>query len=76
MNPVVNSDVTPFDPILFKKFTHFSKLHTRQVAANSFFNRPARRSISLHKRQVDLCDILVEAFDFGHKHSDVERLIL
>jgi hypothetical protein len=46
------------------------------VIANSLFNRPAWRSISLHKRQVDPRDTFVEAFDFGYKHSNVERLIV
>ena len=41
-----------------------------------YFNRPARCPIPLHKRQVDPRDTFAEAFDFGHRHSEVERLIL
>jgi len=46
------------------------------MTADPYFNRPARRSISLHKRQVDPRDTFAEALGFGHRHSEVERLIL
>jgi hypothetical protein len=45
------------------------------MTANFLFNRPAWSPISLHKRQVDPRDTFAEAFDFGHKHSEVEHLI-
>ncbi len=41
-----------------------------------YFNRLSRCPILLHKRQSDPRDTLAEAFDFGLRHSEVERLIL
>jgi hypothetical protein len=46
------------------------------MTADPYFNRPSRRSISLHKRQVDPRGTFAEALGFGHRHSEVERLIL
>ena len=39
-------------------------------------NRPLGSPLALHKRQVDPLDTLTEAFDFGHRYSEVKRLIL
>jgi hypothetical protein len=40
------------------------------------FNRPAVSPIALHKRQVDPVESVAEAFEFGHEHFELERLIL
>ena len=39
-------------------------------------NRSLGSPLALHKRQVDPLDTLIEAFDFGHRHSEVKRFIL
>jgi len=46
------------------------------VTADPYFNHLSWSSISLHKRQVDPRNTFAESFDFGHKHSEVERPIL
>ena len=46
------------------------------MTADPYFNRPERSSISLHKRQVNPCDTIVEAVEFCHRHSELVRLIL
>jgi len=46
------------------------------MTADPYFNRPSWSSISLHKRQVNSRNTFAEAFDFGHRHSEVECLIL
>lgn len=71
MNPVVNGDLAPIDPKPSEILTYLTQRHAGQVTADPYFNRPARRLISLHKRQVDLHDSFAEAFDFGHRHSEV-----
>ena len=76
MNPVMDSDVTPIDSKPFEMFTYLTQRHVGQMTADPYFNRPARRSIPLHKRQVNPRDTFAEALGFGHRHSEVERLIL
>ncbi|CDK40366.1 hypothetical protein BN903_52 [Halorubrum sp. AJ67] len=46
------------------------------MTADSYFNRPARSSISLHKRQVDPRGTFAEAVEICHRHSELVRLIL
>ena len=46
------------------------------MTPDAHLNRPLGSPLSLHKRQVNPCDTFAEAFDFGHRHSEVERLIL
>jgi len=46
------------------------------MAPDTNLNRPLGSPLSLHKRQVDPLDTSTEAFDFGHRLSEVERLIL
>jgi hypothetical protein len=40
------------------------------------FNRPLGSPTAFHKRQMYSRDTLAEAFGFGHRHSEIERLIL
>ena len=46
------------------------------MTQNIHLNRPPESPLALHKRQVEPLDTLTEAFDFGHRHSEVERLII
>jgi hypothetical protein len=46
------------------------------MTPDPYFNRPSRCPIPLHKRKADPRDNLAEAFYFGLRHSEVERLIL
>jgi len=46
------------------------------MTPDAHLNRPLGSPLALHKQQVGPLDTLTEAFDFGHRHSEVERLIL
>jgi len=43
---------------------------------DAYLNRLLGSPLALHKRQVDPLDTRTEAFDFGHRHSEPERLTL
>jgi len=75
MNPVVNSDMTPINPKSFEMLTYLSVTY-RLSDSGSLLQSPARRSISLHKRQVNPRDTFAEAVEFCHRHSELVRPIL
>jgi len=72
----MNGNVTAFDSQLLDKLTYISCLHTGKMTPDANLNRPLGSPRSLHKRQVDPVDTSSEAVKFGHKHSELVRLIL
>ena len=42
---------------------------------NTHFNQLAEGPLALHKRHIDPVRTPVEAVDFGHGHSEIDRLI-
>ena len=46
------------------------------MTPDTHLNRPFGSPRSLHKRQVDQLDTSTEAVEFGHRHSELVRLIL
>jgi len=63
------------DPTFFRRVTYFTKRHAGYVTADPYFNRPARCSISLHKRHVYPRSTSAEAFGFGNRILKFELLI-
>ena len=76
LNPIMDRDMTPLDPKLFKIFIYLAYLPISQVISGPYFNRPVRRSISLHKRRVDPRDAFAEAVGFWYRYLEPVRLIL
>ena len=46
------------------------------MTPDAHLNRPLGSPLTLQKRQVDPLDTSSEAVEFGHKHSELVRLIL
>ena len=46
------------------------------MTPDAHVNRPLGSPPPLHKRQFDTLDTSTEAFDFGHRHPELGRLIL